>query len=299
MKTSFPTMFAVVLGSTIGAVAGEAAYSRPRLLMEPTELAKPEVGREFVVLDVRGQERYDGGHVPGARRVDHDEWKGAFRDGRDSEGWSRRIGELGIGRNTKVVLYDDVAMQDAARIWWILRYWGVDDVRLLNGAWNGWTAADLPVDEEAPPPPDPVEFKASARSRRLATKGQLLKSLAGDALQLVDSRSEAEFCGVAQGSNQKAGAIPGAKPPEWIELVDLDTQRFNSSKALRQLFDRAGIELDRPTAAYCQSGGRASVTAFGMELMGAKKVRNYFRSWNEWGNVDETPVEEKTPATVQ
>jgi len=299
VKTSFPTTFAIVLWSAIGAGAGEAAYPRPKLLMEPSELAKPEVGREFVVLDVRSQERYDGGHVPGARRVDHDEWKGAFRDGRDGKDWSRRIGEFGIGRDTKVVLYDDVAMKDAARIWWILRYWGVDDVRLLDGAWNGWTAADLPTTEEVPSPPAPVEFKATARSRRLATKGQILESLAGRGLQLVDSRSEAEFCGIAQGSNQKAGAIPGAKHLEWIDLVDLDTQRFKSPKALCQLFDRAGVELDRPTAAYCQSGGRASVMAFGMELMGAKEVRNYFQSWNEWGNVDETPVEEKTPSKVQ
>jgi thiosulfate/3-mercaptopyruvate sulfurtransferase len=290
VNTSFPMMLAVVLGSGIGVGAGEAAYPRSELLMEPTEFAKPQVGRQFVVLDVRIQERYDRGHMPGARRVDHDGWKAAFADGRDADGWSRRIGKLGIGPETKVVVYDDAAMKNAARIWWILRYWGVDDVRLLNGAWRGWTSAGLPTTEDAPPPVAPVEFKATPRSKRLATKRQILESLAGGGLQLVDTRSEGEFCGLARGRNQKAGAIPGAKHLEWSDLIDLDTQRFKPSQTLRQLFDRAGIDLDRPTAAYCQSGGRASVMAFGLELMGVKDVRNYFRSWNEWGNAPDTPV---------
>jgi thiosulfate/3-mercaptopyruvate sulfurtransferase len=59
---------------------------------------------------------------------------------------------------------------------------------------------------------------------------------------------------------------------------------------LKRLFDAAGIAIDRPTATYCQSGGRAAVMAYGLELMGAKDVRNYYRSWSEWGNADDTPV---------
>lgn len=298
MRASFSVVLAVVLESWIGAAAGEAAYPRPELLMEPAELAEPRVARQFVVLDVRTQEPYDRGHVPGAHRVDHDEWKAAFGNGRDADGWSRRIGELGIGRETKVVLYDDTAMKDAARIWWILRYWGVDDVRLLNGAWRGWTSARLPTTEDAPLPASPVEFEATPHSRRLAKKGQILRSLAESRLQLVDTRSEGEFCGLAPGGNQKAGAIPGAKHLEWSDLIDLDTQRFKPPQELRQLLQQAGIDLNRPTATYCQSGGRASVMAFGLELMGAKKVRNYFRSWNEWGNVPDTPVVEPSPSRV-
>ena len=74
-------------------------------------------------------------------------------------------------------------------------------------------------------------------------------------------------------------------------MLDAKTHRFKSASELRKLFEQAGIALDRPTATYCQSGGRAAVMAFGMELMGAKDVSDYYRSWAEWGNSEDTPVE--------
>jgi thiosulfate/3-mercaptopyruvate sulfurtransferase len=170
-----------------------------------------------------------------------------------------------------------------------LRYWGVEDVRLLNGGWKGWTAARHPTDK-AEPATAAVKFAAKARRERLATKEQLLESLKGDKLQTVDARSEKEFCGDEKLTNKRAGAIPGAKQLEWSDLLDRDTQRFKAAADLRKLFVGAGVALDRPTATYCQSGGRAAVMAFAMELMGAKDVSNYYPSWAEWGNADDTPV---------
>ncbi len=73
-------------------------------------------------------------------------------------------------------------------------------------------------------------------------------------------------------------------------MIDQDTQRFKGADQLRGLFDEAGIDLDRPTASHCNGGGRAAVMAFGLELMGAKEVRNYYRGWGEWGNADDAPV---------
>jgi thiosulfate/3-mercaptopyruvate sulfurtransferase len=124
----------------------------------------------------------------------------------------------------------------------------------------------------------------------LATKEQLLDSLKESKLQIVDARSEKEFCGIEKLTNKRAGAIPGAKQLEWIDLLDNDTQRFKSATNLRKLFEEAGIALDRPTATHCQSGGRAAVMVFGMELMGAKEVSNYYPSWAEWGNALDTPI---------
>ncbi len=98
------------------------------------------------------------------------------------------------------------------------------------------------------------------------------------------------FCGIDKEDNKKGGAIPGAKHLEWSDLIDQDTQRFKGADQLRQLFDEAGIDLNRPTASHCNGGGRAAVMAFGLELMGAKEVRNYYRGWGEWGNSDDAPV---------
>ena len=142
MRISSSLVFSVALWSVVGLAADRQEFPRPKLLLEPTELAKPEVARQFTVLDVRSEEAYEQGHVPGARRVDHDEWKAAWNDGKDVQGWGKRIGELGIGPQSTVVLYDDAAMKNAARVWWILKYWGIEDARLLHGGWKGWNSVE-------------------------------------------------------------------------------------------------------------------------------------------------------------
>ncbi|MGL4423761.1 MAG: sulfurtransferase [Gemmataceae bacterium] len=264
-------------------------YPRADLLVEPAVLAKPESLKGFVILDARTKAKYEAGHVPVARWVDHADWAKVFGDGQDAAGWSKRIGGLGLTADSKVVVYDDNQAKDAARVWWILRYWGVKDVRLLNGGWIGWEKEKHPP-EKAEPAIKASDFKAVAAPERMATKDELLKSLAGDKLQIVDAGSESEFCGIEAMKNKRAGAIPGAKQLEWIDLIEKDSHRFKSPDVLKKLFDAAGIKLDRPTATHCQSGGRASVMAYGLELMGAKDVRNYYKSWSEWGNADDTPV---------
>jgi thiosulfate/3-mercaptopyruvate sulfurtransferase len=246
------------------------------------------VAQRFVILDARGRHDYEQGHVPNARWVDAAAWAKAFGQGQDAEGWSKRIGGLGIGPDSRVVVYDANFHKDAARSWWLLRYWGVQDVRLLNGGWQGWTAGACPT-EKGDAPLAPAPFVARAQPERLASKGELLKAL-GDHPQIVDARSEKEYCGVEKLANKRAGAIPGAKQLEWIDLLDPQTHRFKTAAELCKLFGEAGIALDRPTTTYCQSGGRASVMAFSLELMGAKDVSNYYSSWNEWGNADDTPV---------
>lgn len=276
-----------------GANPADEPYPRPDLLVEPAALARPEAAKGFVVLDARDRAKYAAGHVPAARWVDHAGWEKGFGDGRDVAGWSKRIGALGLTADSRVVVYDDNFAKDAARVWFILRYWGVTDVRLLNGGWPGWTRAGLPT-ETAGATPAPTAFAAVPATDRLATKDGLLKSLTGGKLQIVDARSEGEFCGTDALKNKRAGAIPGAKQLEWIDLIDKQTRRFKPAAELKALFAAAGIDLARPTATHCQGGGRAAVMAFGLELMGATEVSNYYKSWGEWGNTDDTPV--VTPA---
>lgn len=282
--------FLMALFVVIGVVlAGDDPYPRSELLIEPTQLNKADVAKGFVILDAREKANYDEGHAPNAQWVDHAGWAKAFGNGGDAAGWSKRIGALGIHSDSKVVVYDNNYTKDSARIWWILRYWGVENVRLLNGGWTGWKAGGTPT-EKTVAISTPAKFDAIARPDRLATKDQLLKSLKEGGIQIVDARSEKEFCGVEKMTNKKAGAIPGAKQLEWIDLIDKETQRFKSSADLKKLFDGAGIDLTKTTATHCQSGGRAAVMAFGMELMGSKGVSNYYSSWSEWGNAEDTPV---------
>jgi len=289
-----PTVLAIWLMLFGTWTASADGYPRGDLLVEPAALADKESGKQFVVLDARDKKKYLDGHIPGARWVDHADWAKSFGNVTDADSWSKRIGGLGVAADSKVVVYDDVSSRDAARIWWILRYWGVKDARILNGGWTGWTGGKYGV-EMGEVPTTSVPFQAEARSDRIATKEELLKSLDGMKLQIVDARSEKEYCGVDAMKNKRAGAMPGAKNLEWIDLIDKPTQRFKWAAELRKLFADAGVQLDRPTATHCQSGGRAAVMAFAMELMGASDVKNYYRSWSEWGNTGDTPIVKPSP----
>jgi len=275
---------AVTLGWLI-VTADVTEYVKPELLVEPAALAADE----FVVLDARPNDQYAAGHVPGALWVDAAEWAKAFDQGQDLAGWQGRLGELGLTPASKVVIYDDNLTKDAARMWWILRYWGLNDVRLLNGGWKGW-AAQGEIETDAAPAPAKTSPELKPISDRLATKEQILASLNAHDLQVIDARSEAEFCGDEKLKNPRAGAIPGAKHLEWDDLLDPQTGRFLPAPELADLFEKSGIDLHQPTATHCQSGGRASVMVFGMELMGAENVSNYYRSWHEWSNATDTPV---------
>jgi thiosulfate/3-mercaptopyruvate sulfurtransferase len=282
---------ALALLAGLAAEDKQTTYPRPELLREPAELA--ERLRTTRVLDARPRAKYEAGHVPGAVWVNTTEWARAFNTETEREAWARRIGKLGINADTPVVVYDDVRSNNSARIWWILRYWGVRDVRLLNGGWPGWLAAGGKRSTEVP------EIKAvnpglAVQAKRLAKKDDVLAALKDKKLQIVDARSEGEFCG-ARAMAKRGGSIPGATHLEWSDLLDAKTQRFKSPEELRRLFKEAGIDVNRPTATYCQSGGRAAVMAFVLELMGGKDVRNYYRSWAEWGNAEDTPVARPQP----
>lgn len=289
---SFMKITALVIGLLFGATGLLAAetYPQPNLLVEPTQLAMPEDAAKFVILDARSQQQYETSHIPAARWVDPAAWARDFSTGTDDKGWSKKIGQLGITAESQVLVYDDNVAKDAARIWWILKYWGVKDVRLLNGGWSAWVRSRLPAEIGHATFVASANLDAKSQIQRLATKQQLLKKLNDKEFQIVDARSAKEFCGSDKMQNKRAGAIPGAKNIEWITLIDPQTQRFKSPNELQKLFQESGIDLNKPITTHCQSGGRAAVMAFGMELMGAPNVSLYYASWSEWGNADDTPV---------
>lgn len=270
-------------------ILAEEPYPCKNLLLEPSELHKEDIAKQFVVLDAREKTKFSKSHIPNARWIDHTLWANSFNKSNNSTFWINQIGKLGIDNQTKVVVYDDNFTKDAARIWWILRYWGIEDVRLLNGGWNSWTKYDYTTSDDIEKI-NIVKFDLMPKQNRLATKEQILMSLKVGGLQIVDARSEKEFCGLEKMTNKRAGAIPGAIHLEWVDLIDKNTQRFKTPTELKKLFDDAGIDLAQPTATHCQSGGRAAVMAFTLELMGSNNVRNYYPSWAEWSNSEDTPV---------
>lgn len=294
------TVFCVaVLAASLGSSAMAAEpYPNGKLLIEPSALAdRPSA---FKILDARPRDDYDVEHIPEAVWVPHHDWEKAFHEdeGRNRKVWQSRIAKLGISSGSAVVVYDDNLSKDAARIWWILRHFGVKDARLLNGGWKGWSSGGFPTSREEP--------NVVASDFRLTPEVTLFRDLSdtlrdvkqGSAVQIVDARSHDEHCGIELLSNARGGSIPGAKHLEWSDLLDKQTARFKTVDELRRLFDEAGIDPTQRTVTHCQSGGRASVMAFGLELMGGERVANYYRGWSEWGNTPEAPIAITKPANV-
>jgi thiosulfate/3-mercaptopyruvate sulfurtransferase len=284
MSASIPFL---AFALSLPAAETKSAYPRPELLMEVADLAKAGAAGRYLIFDARAKAAYREGHVPSAVWIDQATWNRTFQEGKDRDDWAKRISELGIDDKKPIVIYANAKSVDAARIWWILRYWGVRDARLLNGGWDAWKAANGKIEKEANRP-RPVEFKPMPQSKRLSTKKQLLDLLKDKPPQIVDARSLNEYCGIAEKAKRN-GAIPGARHLEWTDTLDKDG-RFKNAEQLAKLLKEAGIDPSKPAIAYCQSGGRASVLAFTLELMGGNDVRNYYRSWAEWGNDKDTPI---------
>jgi thiosulfate/3-mercaptopyruvate sulfurtransferase len=265
-----------------------AEYPHPNLLVEAAALVKPADAAKFRLLDVRGKAKYLDGHVPGAVLAEFGPWSKALTAGKaDAAFWKKELAAVGVSPNKPTVIYSD-DIRDEARVWWMLKYAGVADVRVLNGGWAAYLAAGGPQDKTL------VEAKAEPHDwqpaqTRIATKAEMLGFVKDGKVGIIDTRTKEEHRGEAN-TAKKNGHVPGAVHLEWVELLDPMTKQFRPAPELAKLMQDRKINLENECATYCQSGGRAAVVAFGLELMGAKKVRNYYRSWTEWGNADDTPV---------
>jgi thiosulfate/3-mercaptopyruvate sulfurtransferase len=242
------------------------------------------------LLDARPRAEYDKGHIPGALWVDVKAVEklaaqhGALNDRGVWESW---IEPLGIGPQTRILIYDAHRQLDAARLWWLLGYLGVDHVGLVNGGFPLWLKEQRPVTVETRRV-DPRRFPVGFRSDRLATRSDVLEALKQRKGLVVDARSDAEHTGATKRS-KRGGRIPTACPLEWTRLVDADG-RFLDEPLLKAMLVKAGIRAGEPIITHCQGGGRASVDAFVFERLGFP-TRNYYLGWSDWGNADDTPVE--------
>lgn len=259
---------------------GTSGYVNPELLVDQGELWRlwRSSAQVVVVLDVRSKREFEAGHLPTAQWIDIGEWKSDFADGTAAPRWGAKLGALGVDNDSTVVVYGATTSPDAARAWWILRYWGVADAKLLDGGWQSWTP---PGPQWLMQSPSPTEFTAKPHPNRLATADEVLGIARSGGACLIDTRTDAEH---------SAGYIPTASHSDWTAYVDPETGKMHSAEQLQKLLDAAGFDPDGRNVAYCQSGGRASVVVFAMELMGGHQVENYFGSWGEWSHLPHAPV---------
>ncbi len=262
--------------------------SKDQLLVDREQLEAMLGAEDTVILDTRPSDDYQLGHVPGAVRVDPIAWrKHSHESGglSDVAYWSSEIGGLGIDANTSVVVYGR-SLSSAARVWWHLKFAGVQSVALLDGGWALWKAGGKPEEMGANTPVS-VAFTPQFQTDLLATKEDVAAALDLPSVAIVDARSLEEYEGKGQ---PRGGHLRGAVHLEWKELLDVNG-RVKSKEELRKLFAQRGLDEEQTVIAHCMSGGRSSMEALALQLAGFQDVKNYYCGWIEWSQPEESPEE--------
>jgi thiosulfate/3-mercaptopyruvate sulfurtransferase len=219
------------------------------MLTEPADMEKKLKQPGLRILDVRPSADYVKGHIPGALPVDVKSWSDlGKKDGsfQDAKAWGEKVGELGIEHDTQVVVYGN-SLPDTARVWWTLKYVGVQRVTILNGGWELWNKEKRPTDVTISKHMG-VKFEPKFQADRLEEIDSLKKSVQAGKVTVVDTRTTDEFTG-KEVRGKRGGHIPGAKHLEWKELLAEDG-RFKSTEQLRELFKQRGIQPDQTAVCY-------------------------------------------------
>jgi thiosulfate/3-mercaptopyruvate sulfurtransferase len=251
----------------------------------------------LVEVDV-DTEAYGEGHAPGAIGFN---WETQLQDQttRDilSKGdFENLLGSHGIAEDSTVVLYGDNSNWFAAYTYWQFKYFGHDDVRLMDGGRDYWLENDYPLTEDVPEFPA-VDYEAAGPRESIRAYREDVENAIERDLPLVDVRSPEEFSGEIlappglQETAQRGGHIPGARNISWAAVTN-DDGTFKTREEIESLYAEEGIDGEGTTVAYCRIGERSSVAWFALhELLGYEDTINYDGSWTEWGNLVGAPIE--------
>ncbi len=242
----------------------------------------------FNLMDAdAGFAAYQEGHIPGAIYADLNRQLSSpvipEKTGRhplpDKNTWIAQVQQWGITPQHKVVVYDDMACVMAARMWWLLRWIGHDNVVALNGGWQAWLQAGGETEQEIPAAKPVSDFDYAS----LPAISQSIDIAGLDASKqlLLDAREEPRFLGEVEPIDPVAGHIPGATcSPTSANLNDDKT--FKSPDELREKFTSATSTDQKRVVCYCGSGVSAAHNILAMRIAGLKEPELYAGSWSEW-----------------
>ena len=229
-------------------------------------------------------------HIPGAQFFDID-----LISDTDStlphmlprpEKFASHVRKMGIGDGKKVICYDSLGLFSAARVWWMFKVFGHDDVAVLDGGLLKWKTENRPLEDGPTIKPQERHFTARFQSMMVRDKADVRK-----ALQVADARSPGRFRGeeTEPRPGVRAGHMPNAKNVHYSTLLNPDGT-LKSQSELGKVFETAGIDISKPVVTSCGSGVTAAILSLGLTTLNARDHALYDGSWVEWGSAFDTPV---------
>lgn len=275
----------------------------PKTLVSTTWLTKHLKNPDLRIIDASWylpdagrdpRQEYDAAHIPGARFFDIDD----ISDNRSDlphmvppvEKFMSRLRAMGIGDGHQVVIYDGAGLFSAARIWWLFRLMGHDNVAVLDGGFPKWRAEGHPV-EDMPPMIRDRHMTVRVQNQMVRDVTQVSSaSKLGDHV-IVDARTAARFRGEAPEPREglRAGHIPGSRNVPYTTLLNAN-QTMKEPQACRAVFEAAGVELSKPVITTCGSGVTAAILVLALERLGHRHWSLYDGSWAEWGMFPTVPI---------
>jgi thiosulfate/3-mercaptopyruvate sulfurtransferase len=257
------------------------------VVLDCTVRVDMDEGGGFQILS--GRADYDGGHIPSAGFAD---LMGDLSDGESPlqfavptpEQFSTAMGALGVGDDSRVVLYDRMGSAWAARVWWMLRWIGFDRAAVLDGGLGAWTAEDRPLSTE-PAQRRAKQLTVSVRPRLIADRDEVLAAIDDDGAWLIDAMPESHYRG-EMSLYHRPGHIPGASPLPAMALLD-ESGHYRPHDELAAMLDG---DRNARVITYCGGGISASSNAFIMTRLGFTDVAVYTASLQEWAADPANPM---------
>lgn len=292
-------LLALLPSVRLAAQCGPRALDRPRLrehlLVTPAWLAAHTNDPGLVILHV-GDRGFRDAHIPGARPIDPMTLTAGDHDLAPPERLRDRLEALGIGGDSRVVLYGDP--WHTGLVFWTLEYAGLmDRVAVLDGGLAAWRAAGRPVATGAAPAATRGTFTPRPRPEMLATADWIRARLDSRRVVVIDARTAAEYAGTAREPLPRTGHIPGARHLDWSTTFTRPTAAADSSVSsplvsaarLAELFEAAGVSPGTEVVLYCTVGLRASHLYLVARYLGYT-ARVYDGSWSEWSRRADLPI---------
>jgi thiosulfate/3-mercaptopyruvate sulfurtransferase len=237
----------------------------------------------------KGRNAYLAGHVPGAVFLDVDTDLASppgAGPGRHplprAEAFAASMSRAGVGPDTHVVAYDFGDGSTAARLWWLLRYFGHARASVLDGGIARWTAEGRPL-ESAVPAPTAAAFAAVPHPEMVADADAVERLRTDPRALVIDSRAPERYAGKVEPVDPVAGHIPGARSRPYAANVRAPQDpRFLDASVLHDQFARLGAERAGRVVAYCGSGVNACQNVLALELAGFTGAQLYEGSWSDW-----------------